>query len=304
MKTFPVSISAVLTTLTMVVLSGCSGSDDAAPATDPTQTAAQTEAEEHGHEHGPEGHAGHGAGPHDGTLADWGGGAYHVEFTVDHDKQETVVYVLGSDEKSPSPVKAESILLSITSPAFQVELAPSPLEGEADGLCSRFVGTHEKLGMVQEFAGTISSAVDGTPYVAEFSEEAHGAGGHSHSHGEDDALVWEGEPVDLAGLQIKLGHHGKELHAGKEVEPAVSITRDGKPVSDAKVFNALASADGKTILAKEVPTIYEPTTDEEPAHYAQGALAIPKEVSKVIIRFRIVPAGGEPATFDVPVSVK
>ena len=152
MKTSPVSISAVLATLTMTVLSWCSGPDDTAPPTNPTQVTARTEPEEHGHEHGPEGHAGHGAGPHDGTLADWGGGAYHVEFTVDHDKQEAVVYVLGSDEKSPSPVKAESVLLSITSPVFQVELAPRPLEGEADGLCSRFVGTHEKLGMVQEFA--------------------------------------------------------------------------------------------------------------------------------------------------------
>ncbi len=302
MKTLRVSVFAVLATLTMSILSGCSGSDDAAPATNPTQATAQTDEAKQSNAEIPAAHAGHGAGPHEGTLADWGGGAYHVEFTVNHDKQEAVVYVLGSDEKSPSPVQAESVLLSITAPAFQLELAPSPLDGEADGLCSRFVGTHEKLGLVQEFAGTISAAVDGTPYVAEFSEGADG--GHSHSHGEDDALVWEGEPIDLAGLQIKLGHHGKELHAGKDVEPAVSITRDGKPVSDAKVFNALASADGKTILAKELPTIYEPTTDEEPAHYAQGALAIPKDVTTVVIRFRIVPAGGESASFDVPVSVK
>ena len=38
--------------------------------------------EEHAHP-GDHGHS-HGAGPHDGTLADWGGGKYHVEFTVDH----------------------------------------------------------------------------------------------------------------------------------------------------------------------------------------------------------------------------
>ena len=56
----------------------------------------------HGHPHGK---GGHGAGPHDGTLADWGGGKYHVEFTVDHDKQEATVYILGGDEKTPSPIK-------------------------------------------------------------------------------------------------------------------------------------------------------------------------------------------------------
>lgn len=66
------------------------------------------------------------------------------------------------------------------------------------------------------------------------------------------------------------------LHAGEEVEPAVSITRNGEPVSDSRVFNALFSADGKTQLAKEVATVYEPTTAEEPAHYAQGTLAIPR----------------------------
>lgn len=35
-----------------------------------------------------------------------------------------------------------------------------------------------KLGVVQEFAGTISGEVDGTPYVADFKEEPHGA--HEH----------------------------------------------------------------------------------------------------------------------------
>ncbi|MDA0587727.1 MAG: hypothetical protein O2820_05060 [Planctomycetota bacterium] len=299
MKTTLNLLTAFVATSALTFFSGCGGSEEPAPLTPAAQPAAQTEEGEHGHPHP---HGGHGAGPHDGTLADWGGGAYHVEFTVDHDKKESVVYVLGSDEKSPAPVKATTVLLSISDPAFQVELAASPLEGEADGLCSRFVGTHDSLGIVKEFAGTISAEVDGTPYVAEFKEEAHGTGGHSH--GEDDALVWEGKPVEHAGTQLLLGHHGKHLHAGEEVEPAVSITRDGKPVTDAKVFNALVSADGKTVLAKEVPTIFEPTTKDEPAHYAQGALVIPKDVKKVAIRFRVVLAGEEAKTFDVPIKVE
>ena len=82
------------------------------------------------------------------------------------------------------------------------------------------------------------------------------------------------------------------------------IVIDGEAVSDAKVFNALFSADGKTELVKEVATVYEPTTEEEPAHYAQGALAIPKDVDNVIIRFRIAPADGDEATFDVPIKVE
>ena len=56
----------------------------------------------------------HGAGPHGGAVADWGGGAYHVEFTVDHDKKEATVYILGGDEKTPAPIKAERIHLALT----------------------------------------------------------------------------------------------------------------------------------------------------------------------------------------------
>jgi hypothetical protein len=113
----------------------------------------------------------HGAGPHGGTITDWGGGKYHVEFTVDHNKKEATIYILGGDQKTPAPVKASKLLLSLNDPAFQVELTAQPLEGEAQGTSSRFVGQHENLGRMQEFAGTISGEVDGTPYAGDFKEE-------------------------------------------------------------------------------------------------------------------------------------
>jgi len=141
----------------------------------PTKKTSSSASSDHGHDQkeGDHAHAGHGAGPHDGTMADWGGGKYHVEFTVDHDKKEATVYLLGSDEKSPSPIKADKILLTIKQPQFQMELAAKPLDGEANGVSSRFVGVHDSLGVVQEFAGTISGEADGTPYSGEFAEEAH-----------------------------------------------------------------------------------------------------------------------------------
>jgi len=139
---------------------GCGPS--AAPAPE-----AKTNGDDHGHEHG------HGAGPHDGTLTDWGGGAYHVEFTVDHDKKEATVYIVGSDEKSPAPIKAETIHLVINDPMTELDLVAQPLEGETDGMSSRFVGTHETIGIVKEFAGTISGEVEGTPYTGDFKEEPH-----------------------------------------------------------------------------------------------------------------------------------
>ncbi len=183
------AILSVLASATAVTFSGCGdsgGTSSTGPDGGGDSSASATD--DHGHSHDEDGgHGGHshGAGPHCGTLADWGGGKYHVEFTVDHDRREAVVYVLGSDEKTPVPIAAGSVLLSINSPAFQVELQPSPLEGETAEMSSRFSGTHENLGKVQEFAGTISAEVDGTPYAAEFAEEAHGAGGHSHDHGGD-----------------------------------------------------------------------------------------------------------------------
>jgi len=160
---------------------GCSRAP--APAKAPATAAAKAAAAktaDHGHSHDDDHHHDHGAGPHDGTLADWGGGKYHVEFTVDHDKQEAVIYVLGSDEKTSAPVKATDgkLLLTIREPAFQVELAARPLAGEGDGRSSCYGGTHESLGIVREFAGTISGEVDGTPYAGEFAEQPHG----DHDH--------------------------------------------------------------------------------------------------------------------------
>lgn len=114
----------------------------------------------------------HGAGPHGGAITDWGGGAYHVEFLVDHESKNSTVYVLSSDGKTAAPVKATKLLLSINDPAFQVELMAQSMEGEGDGASSRFVGQHDNLGIVREFAGSISGEVDGTPYVGEFAEVA------------------------------------------------------------------------------------------------------------------------------------
>lgn len=162
-----VAFSVAAFGLSLASLLGCNQpANPPAEKTAPASAAATAEAE-HGHAHG-----GHGAGPHDGAVADWGGGKYHVEFTVDHDKKEATVYILGSDEKTPAPINADKLLLTIKQPSFQVELMPVPQAGETEG-SSRFVGTNEKLGVVQEFAGTISGEVDGTPYAGEFAEEPH-----------------------------------------------------------------------------------------------------------------------------------
>ena len=126
--------------------------------------------DDHGHAHG-DGHT-HGPGPHGGTIADWGGGKFHVEFTVDHNKQEATVYILGTDEKTPASIDAKEITLTIKDPSFTTTLQAKPLESELLGGSSRFVGNHESLGVVQEYEGSMSGVVDGTPYSGNFKEEA------------------------------------------------------------------------------------------------------------------------------------
>ncbi len=144
---------------------GC-GPAAAPPAASPPNAGSDAPKQEHVH----------GAGPHGGTLTDWGGGAYHVEFTVDHDKKEVTVYLIGSDEKSPAPIKADKVNLVINEPMTEMELTAKPLDGETEGLSSRFVGTHDTIGIVKEFAGTISGTIEGTPYTGDFKEEPHDAG--------------------------------------------------------------------------------------------------------------------------------
>ena len=136
------------------------------PATVDEHAATQQPGGEDEHHH-------HGTGPHGGTVADWGGGKYHIEFTVDHATQQATVYILDGDARQAVPIEADSLTLSIQQPAFQVELAAAPLPGESAGAASRFVGQHERLGVEQNFSGTISGLVAGTPYAGDFHEEAH-----------------------------------------------------------------------------------------------------------------------------------
>ena len=158
----------------MLGLTGCGQPAPAPPAGASKHAAGDGHDHDHGHGHAAGEHA-HGAGPHGGTLADWGGGKYHVEFTVDHDAKEAVVYVLGVDEKTPVPVRlAEGkLLLTIREPSFQVGLVARPLAGETADAASRYAGTHDSLAVVREFAGTISGEVEGTPFAGDFEEHAH-----------------------------------------------------------------------------------------------------------------------------------
>lgn len=168
MKASQFTLSSAASLLSISLMVGCGDKTAEQPAAQKATTSSTTESKKN---HKIEGH-GHGSGPHGGTIADWGGGTFHVELTVDHDKQEATVYVFGSDEKTPEPINSESLLLTLKEPQIQIDLMPVPLGGESSGKSSRFVGTHDSLATVMEYEGTMSAVVDGTPYAGNFNEEA------------------------------------------------------------------------------------------------------------------------------------
>jgi len=245
---------------------------------------------------------------HGGQVIDLGGGKYHAELTHDDAAHRVAVHVLDGTAKNALPIDAPSVSINfvVNNRPAQFELPAASQLGDPPGRASCFELASEA--MCDSWDASHSKArlnvmIDGRPYVGTIGAHDHAAG-HSHSHAGDDALVWR-EDVGEQGFQFALGHHGQTLRAGHEVEPAVRITREGQPIADARVFNMLLAADGQTVLANEVGTVYEPPTHEEPAHYAQGALRIPAGTQRVVMRYRIVlPEGRGERTFDVPVSVE
>ena len=163
--------TSLLLTLTLAL--GCGDADKPAPAPNSTPAPATSSTpakDDHGHKH-----AGHGAGPHEGTLADWGGGKYHVEFTVDHGQKRATVYILDGKAKKAVPIDAETITLVLKNvqPPANVTLKADPQKDDPKGMASRFVGQHDALAKEMEFKGEISAKVGDKPYTGEFEEKAH-----------------------------------------------------------------------------------------------------------------------------------
>lgn len=116
----------------------------------------------------------HGNGPNGGVVFDLG--QHHVEFTVDHPKQQCTILFLGVDEKSPGPVAATEFVLAIEEsksadgtpvPAMTVQMLP---QDAADGKAATFVGTDPGIGNVADFSGTVTGEIDGKPAQGSFAE--------------------------------------------------------------------------------------------------------------------------------------
>ncbi len=271
-------------------LAGCTGSapvpsDGGVPAGSPTSVRG---ADDHGHGHDEHGHPTE--GPHHGVLVELGNEEYHAEIIHDDTTGIVTIYLMDGHAEKTVTTSATEVIINLKhgDTPEQYKLFAQPEDGNPTGQTSRFSLTDKELAGHLDDAATaakLNITIGDTPYSGAIPVEDHAK--HGHVHEGDDALVWR-KKIEVHGYQIQLGHHGTDLHAGTKCEPAVSISRNGKDIADARVFNALLGDDGQTELVAEVATTYEPATPEEPAHYAQGSLMIPGTIKQLTLRFRIV----------------
>jgi hypothetical protein len=267
------------------------------------------EGDDCGHDHGPVtpvhalAHDHPTEGPHQGSLVELGNEEFHAEIVHDEVADTVSAYILDSSARLAVPISATQLAVNLSHDghAEQFRLSANPQASDPPGRSSMFTSTDAELGHeldLESVKAQLVVKIAGKQYRgAIVHRHDHG---HAHQHEHDDALVWQRSDIQHAHYAISLGHHSTIVHAGEPVEPAVSITNHGTPVSDAQVYISLWSGDGKTLLAKEVRTIYEPPTDAEPAHYAQGELNIPSISRTVVVRFRVVyPGSAGEVSYDM-----
>jgi hypothetical protein len=301
----PMSISTGLGLIAMclVGLTGCSKTKTKTNAPSSGQAAVTA----HHHHHGSS------RGLHGGFIIGLDIENYHAELTHDDKTKRVGIYVLGEDAATAAPIEAKSVTFNATIDDKPTEYTlPAVVQpGDPAGKSSYFELVSEPLlAIVTDKSGSpnpdvqLTISIEGKPHTGDVDVEHMSEPAVGQGNAANDALTWSKE-LKEQGYDISLGYHGSALLAGSKVEPAVQITREGKPVADAKVFNALLEANGKAVLATEVATVYEPPSSDEPSHYAQGALKIPPGTREAVLRYRIVlPEGKGERTYDVPVAVK
>jgi hypothetical protein len=180
--------------LAVAGIAGCSKSADTTPAPEEPGDAAVAAGDVHG------------AGPNGGVVFDLG--AQHAEFTVDHDKKELMILVLGDDGATPAAVAATEFIVTTKETKAEdgtvvprMAVVASAVDAE-DGKASKFVGSDPGIGKVADFAGTVSGEIDGTPVMGEF-DEAGSSHGHAHTPHDGVVAVLSG-PSGESFVELKL----------------------------------------------------------------------------------------------------
>ena len=125
-------------------------------------------------------------GPNGGHIVELGEEEFHAEVAMDKDRKLTV-YLLDEAVKAAKPVENGTlqIVTKIDAKDVTLDLVAAPLEGEADGKCSRFELAADKVpGAVMDIEGLTGDLTlkfgDKTLKTSLTEEHDHDHEGHAH----------------------------------------------------------------------------------------------------------------------------
>lgn len=160
------------------VMSGCGGSDyqdySDAPLSD-------------GHDHHDHDHGVH-SGVHGGHVLELDDAhGHHAEMVFDKETRDITIYFYGSEIGVAKPASELIFELNVAGDEQVLKAVRSPLEGESEESCSRFVvaGTQipESITSEAQLDGHFHVTINGKEYVGEFHAHSHGNhGGSDHGH--------------------------------------------------------------------------------------------------------------------------
>lgn len=255
-------------------------------------------------------------GPHGGHAVNLGYLDHNAELMYAPGEPIVGVYTLGADITKIEPVDSQSVSL-FTLVDRKVTEYKLPAVHHDEDPPNKFSYFEIKSKPLYEVASGISMAIrprlrlamtiEGLPYSGEIDTSA---GSHlsviqSFDSGPvGEPIIWQ-KQITEGQFNINLGHFSVLLLAGKDVEPAVQLTRGEQPVTDAKVAVALLAEDAKTELAPEAAATFQPAAGDNAAHYGKGILKMPPRTRKAVIRYRVaLPEDKGEHTYDLPVSVQ
>lgn len=113
------------------------------------------------------------AGPHKGTVIEWGEEELHPELVFDAKGGTVTAYIYGDhNDLHKAKLKAidsKALILSLkTDPPTTIKLDPMPEKGDPKGSSTKFVGKHEVIKKDVKWTGTLAGKVGTKPYSGEF----------------------------------------------------------------------------------------------------------------------------------------
>ena len=153
---------------------GCEKAPDTARPFDAKDNVSNTAPPEHAHVHGPNG----------GHIIELGKEEFHAEVAMDTTRKLTV-YLLDEAVKAAKPVEngTMQIVTKVDAKDVTLDLVAAPLEGEADGKCSRFELAADKVpGAIMDIEGLTGDLTlkFGDKTLKTSLTEEHDHEGHAH----------------------------------------------------------------------------------------------------------------------------